>query len=411
MTRDEQGRDKHSRGELSRRLVERTLAQLPEAQLFRRELHANPCLSGEESAAAEWIAERMPVAMHTVATTGRIGRIGPGTGPTIAIRAELDALPMTEATGSEFASVNGAMHACGHDVHQAALIAVARAAAECELPYALVPFLQPREEAYPSGASDIVSSGAFERQSVAAVLAAHVHPRIPVGAVATGTGPTNAAADEVRIVVRGQGGHGAYPHEAGNPITVLARIAAGCEEVLSRNVSPMHPVAFSIGRFQGGDAANVIPEIAVLEGTLRTMHREDRERVHRALERFAIGQAESFGAQAEVVFTRGEPVLENDAAFVARLDERLTALGFAVSPPMRSCGADDFSFISERYPGVMAFVGVDTEGVEPQPSLHHPRFLPDEDAVRRVALTLIAGYLGACDMLDDVRDASRKDTE
>ena len=383
------------------RFVERTLAHLSEAAGFRRELHAAPYVSGEEAPAAEWIAERMPVAMQTVAATGRIGRIGPTSGPAIAVRAELDALPIVEATGASFAAQNGAMHACGHDVHQAALIAVARAAAECTLPYALAPFLQPREEAYPSGASDIVDSGVFAQFEVAAVLAAHVHPRIPVGAVATGTGPTNAAADEVRISVRGQGGHGAYPHEAGNPITVLARIAAGAEEVLRRTVSPMHPVVFSIGRFRGGDAANVIPETAELEGTLRTMHVDDRDRVHAALRRFVEGQAASFGATAEVAFTRGEPVLENNARFVAHADARLAALGLDVSEPMRSCGADDFSFFSERLPGLMAFVGVETTGAEPQPSLHHPAFLPDDDAVRRVALTLVSGYLGACDLLDE----------
>lgn len=371
-----------------------------EAAHIREELHRAPTLSGYEEPAAELIASYMPVSMRRVAETGRMGRIGPVDGPAIAVRAELDALPVTERTGAPFQSKNGAMHACGHDVHQAALIAFARAAAECELPYALVPFLQPREEAYPSGALDIMNSGTLREHGVEAVLAAHVHPGIALGSVATGKGPTNAAADEVRVTVHGRGGHGAYPHEAANPIGVLAQIVVGLPEVLRRSVSPMHPTVLTVGEIHAGDIANVIPASGSFSGTLRTMNRDDRSRVQDALRRYVEAQALSFGVTADIEIITGEPVLENDASLVDQVDVQLRAAGFTVSEPMRSCGADDFSFYSEELPGVMAFVGVETEGAVTQPSLHHAAFLPDPDAVRRLALVLAAAYLGSCSDLD-----------
>lgn len=397
-----------NRPELAQELLARTAEHAASAVHLREALHRSPELSGFEGPAAAWIAERMPMPMRTVADTGRIGRIGPVAGAAVAVRAELDALPVEEATGAPFRSTNGAMHACGHDVHQAALIALARAAAECELPYALVPFLQPREEAYPSGALDIVRAGVLREEGVAAVLAAHVHPGIPRGSVATGKGPTNAAADELRVTVRGRGGHGAYPHEAANPIGVLAQIVVGLPEVLQRSVSPMHPAVLTVGRFQAGEIANVIPEEGSFSGTLRTMDRADRPIVHEAVRRYVEGQASAFGLEGTLEIVTGEPVLENDPGLVDAVDAQLSAAGFTVSEPMRSCGADDFSFYSEELPGLMAFVGVETEDHPARPSLHHPEFLPDPDAVRRVALTLAAGYLGACAELDRRADPERQ---
>lgn len=388
------------RAALAERLLALTSVHAADAAHIREQLHSAPALSGCEEPASAVIAAHMPIPMTRIAETGRFGRIGPAGGPAIAVRAELDALPVTERTGAPFQSSNGAMHACGHDVHQAALVAFARAAAECDLPYAVVPFLQPREETYPSGALDIVNSGMLQQQGVAAVLAAHVHPGIARGAVATGKGPTNAAADEVRVTVHGRGGHGAYPHEAANPIGVLAQIVIGLPEVLRRVVSPMHPTVLTVGEIHAGDIANVIPASGSFSGTLRTMNRDDRVRVKDALRVYVEAQAQSFGVTADIEIIAGEPILENDAALVDHVDEQLRAAGFTVSEPMRSCGADDFSFYSELLPGVMAFVGVETEGATTQPSLHHAEFLPDPDAVRRVAVALAAAYLGSCDELD-----------
>ncbi len=372
--------------------------ELGEAQKLRESLHQNPCLSGQEGPATKRLADEIPSDFSVVADTGGIGRIGPE-GAAVAVRAEMDALPGTENTGASFASTNGAMHACGHDVHQAALVAFTRAAGKLELPFAIVPFMQPREETYPSGAYDFMESRVFETEDVAVVIGAHVHPRIAVGATATGTAPINAAADECRIEVQGEGGHGAYPHEAKNPITVLAQILVGIPEVVRRTISPMNPATISFGKIGGGEAANVIPASAHALATLRTMTEADRQTIREAITHYVVLQAESFGVEARVTFTSGEPVLENDPELVPYIDMQLQKLGIEVSQPMRSLGADDFSFYGEKYPSVMAFVGVETAGADPQPSLHSPEFLPSPRAVADVAKTLVAAYVGACGYL------------
>ncbi|MEU7993443.1 M20 metallopeptidase family protein [Rothia amarae] len=379
---------------------EKILENLEFAQACRKTLHQYPCISGEEAPTAQMISDFVPLAWTTVADVGLMGRVGPQTGQAIALRAELDALPLQEQTGVPFASSNSAMHACGHDVHQAALIAVIRAAREIELPYGLVPIFQPREETYPSGALDIVNSGALAEQQIEAIAAAHVHPSIATGYVTTGKTPINAAADEIRIIVTGQGGHGAYPHQANNPLIVLANIASGINEMLTRTISPMHPVVFSVGALAGGEAANVIPDCGELRGTLRTMYTADREKAEEAITRFAESLGQAYGAQVAVEVINGEPVLDNNPQLVDSVDSYLSHLDIQIDEPLRSCGADDFSFYSSEIPGIMAFVGVKNASDLQETSLHQPQFLPDEDAVRRVALTLAAAYVGACDFID-----------
>ena len=179
---------------------------------LRKQIHSSPFVSGEEQPTTDLMIETMSVRLEPVAQTGAVGRIGPTEGASIGIRGELDALPVTEETGVEWSSTNDAMHACGHDVHLAALAGVIRAAKNLDLPYGLVPILQPREETYPSGALDIAESGKLQQLGVRHVIGAHVHPSIPTGAVAAGSGFVNAAAGEIAISVTGKGGHGAYPH-------------------------------------------------------------------------------------------------------------------------------------------------------------------------------------------------------
>ncbi|MBE8146769.1 amidohydrolase [Brevibacterium casei] len=208
-------------------------ADLDHALDLRRRIHSSPNLGGQEQATAEVIeAELSPfMSLDTIAGTGRIGRIGPADGPAVGIRAELDALPGEEATGADFASTNGAMHACGHDVHMAALVAVIRAIPELGertgqgAPTALAAVFQPREESYPSGALDIVSEKGLEKASIARMIGVHNHPGVPLGQVAIGEGYINAAADEVHITVHGRGGHGAYPHNASDPVAAVANVA------------------------------------------------------------------------------------------------------------------------------------------------------------------------------------------
>ncbi|HSK38307.1 MAG TPA: amidohydrolase, partial [Arenibaculum sp.] len=373
--------------------------ELGDAVGLRHELHANPGVSGNEHNAASRLEDELRghVALEHAADAGRIGRLGPA-GRTVGLRAELDALPLAELTMASFASTNGAMHACGHDVHQAALVAVIRAAKGLSLPVGIVAILQPREETYPSGALDLVQQDALRRFEVAHVIGAHVHPDVPLGAVATGAGFINAAADEIRITVRGDGGHGAYPHQAADPVAAIAQIALGLPEVVRRTVSPLNPAIISIGTLTAGQgAANVLPAEAAIVAAMRTTAPEDREALFTAVRVMATHHAKAYGVEAEVLIEHGEPVLINDAALAAGTDVWLERLGIDGAEPMRSMGADDFSYFCQEVPSVMCFVGVKTGGKPSEPPLHHPEFLPTDEAVGAVARALLAGYLAAAE--------------
>ena len=381
--------------ELFAQLNEALDRELPAAVKLRHELHAFPCLSGQEQPAADKLGAFLGLPTTTVASTGFYLRTGPADGPSIAVRTELDGLPLTEENKVPFASVNGAMHACGHDVHQAAFAAFVRAAAKVELPFALTAIAQPREETYPSGALDVIKDGVLAREDVASVLAVHVHPGIPEGAVATGSGAINAAADEFEIVVRGRGGHGAYPHSSVDPVPVAARICLSAYDLIRNTVSPVSPAALTVGELKTGTASNVIPDHALIRGTLRTMDKHEQLLLHAALRRCAEHTAQAFGATAEVSITVGEPVLRNDGALSARAEPWLGRQGLASAEPLRSCGADDFSFFTEAVPGVMAFLGVRSPEPAPQSPLHSATFLPPDSAVEDCARTLIALYVAA----------------
>ncbi len=374
--------------------------QLPAAVRLRHKLHAAPRLSGDEHDTTARMAEELErvVLFEPVAGAGAVGRVGPIGGRAVAVRAELDALPVTERTGAAFAAANGAMHACGHDVHQAALAALLRASAGLDLPVGLVALLQPREESYPSGALDVLREGVLERHAIAHVIAAHVHPGVPTGAVAVGGGFINAAADEIEVLVEGRGGHGGYPHDGADTVAAIAHIATAIPEVVRRTVAPLNPAVISVGTLSAGDgAANVLPASARLLATMRTTDPGDREPLVQAVRTMAERIAEGFGTRATVVRTEGEPVLVNDHALAQGADDWLARLGVDGAETMRSLGAGDFSYFSEAVPSLMMFAGVETAGEEPQPALHHPRFLPGDEAVGVVARALLAGYLAAAE--------------
>lgn len=374
-------------------------AELADAVELRHRLHRNPCLSGKEEDAAAALAAALEMPVHTVAGTGFVGRLGPETGPAVGLRTELDALAIKETTGVPWASANGAMHACGHDVHQAALVAVVRAASTLQLPVGIVAMAQPREETYPSGASDMVDQGVLATWGIEAVLAVHVHPGVQAGAISTGSGAINAGADEFEVTIHGRGGHAAYPHAAIDPVPVAARTALALYELLRSQVSPTEPATLSVGELSAGSTANVIADTAVLRGTVRTMNPADQERMHQGLRRVAEHTAAACGARAKVRITRGEPVLVNDAALAGSVEQWLARCGLRIVEPLRSCGADDFSFFSQRVPGVMAFLGVDCPVDGRQPGLHSGSFLPPDTAVGQTARALAAMYVGAAEQL------------
>lgn len=374
--------------------------ELPAAAALRRELHALPRVSGQEEPTLKRVLDALPEgAVEHVAGTGAVLRIG-GAGPAVGMRGELDALPIAEQTGVPWASVNGAMHACGHDVHLAAVVALARAVAatgareaQARGAHTLAPLLvvlQPREETFPSGALDVVASGVLGRHRVHAMIGAHVQPVLAGGTIACAPGPVNASADEFRVTVRGAEGHAAYPHLIRDPVLAMAQVIVAAQQLVSRVADPMVPTVVTFGTVNAGSTPNAVPGEAVARGTLRTMSRKWRERLHERFAQVVEDTARAYGCVAEVEILPGEPILVNDRALAMRAGERLREQGWTVDDELRSCGADDFARYGEVAPSLMMFVGVDTAA-----GLHSPGFLPDDDAVGAVAEALLAGYLAA----------------
>ncbi len=373
--------------------------ELTGAVRLRRELHAGAELSGSEHQTAARMASALGAPdTPPVAGTGRLIRIGPAAGPCIAIRAELDALPVAEETGVPWASATGAMHACGHDVHLAALAALGRAARgvaqTAGLPAALLAVLQPREESYPSGAQDIAASEAFAAQRPSAVIGVHLQHQVPAATVSAAAGTVNAAADNFEIQVEGTGGHAGYPHLAADPVPALCAVVLALQQITSRRTDPTHAVAVSVGAIRAGQAPNVIPGIATASGSLRALDEADRPAMRKALHEIVEYTAQAHGCRGAVTIEEGEPALANSEPLAAASWPLLREAGFAVDTSFRSCGADDFSYYSRVAPILMMFVGAGGAV-----TLHHPRFLPPDEAVGQVASVMLAGYLAALSVL------------
>ncbi|MFK0038493.1 M20 family metallopeptidase [Paenarthrobacter sp. NPDC090517] len=371
--------------------------EIPRAIELRHKLHSMPDLSGSEGPTLDLVLNALPGDLQArfVAGTGAVLRIG-GPGKAIAIRAELDALPALEESELDWASKRqGVMHACGHDIHLAAVVALARAVHSTAgaAPMALV--FQPREETYPSGAKDICATGILAEEDVRATVAAHVQPLLPGGTVACTPGAVNASSDEFVINIHGRGGHAAYPHIAADPVVALSHVVVSLQNIVSRNVDPMDSVVLTIATLQAGTAANVIPGTAAARGTVRTMSTPVRAEVLRRLAETVRLVAAAHGCSGEVTVTEGEPVLENDAHIVKATAPLLLALGMEVDSNLRSAGSDDFSYFSEKMPSLMMFVGTTGAGER----LHSSTFVPHDSHVHDVAHALLAGYVGAAKTL------------
>jgi amidohydrolase len=368
--------------------------EIPGAMELRRRLHAQPETSHQEVLTARAIAEALDDERCDTVGGGSV-MLRLGHGPAIFLRAEMDALPIREQTGVSFASNTGAMHACGHDVHMAALVAVLRATRRFEerLPVPMTGLFQHSEEAYPSGALEVRESGVLEEAR--AVIAAHVRPDVPQGSVAATPGFVNAAADSFMISVQGSAGHAGYPHEANDAVLTLAHIVVSVQQIVSRRIDPTQGGVMTVAWLRAGAADNTISERAEAGGTIRASDEKARALMRKYLKEVVENTAIACGCTAWVHFTEGEPVLFNDPDLVKEAQGILKQVGFGAAPDTRSFGADDFGYYCDLLPCLMLFVG--TRGASPKANkpLHHPRFLPPDDAVRAVARSLLAGYLGA----------------
>lgn len=375
-------------------------AELDDAVALRRQIHAAPDGSHREGRTAQLVAAELGAAESPpVAGTGRLVRAGQPSGPSVAIRAELDGLPIVEETGVAWASTNGFMHACGHDVHLAALVAVMSAARQVGLPAGLLAVLQPSEETFPSGAREIVRTGALGEHDVRAMLAVHLQPRLPDGEVAVTPGAVNASSDEFELEVVGVGGHAGYPHLTRDPVVALCSVVVGLQHVVARNIDPTRAAVITVGSLAAGAAANVVPDAARARGSVRALDPADRHFLQQRITDVSEQIAAAHGCRATVRIVEGEPALVNDPQLATAAGPWLTRFGLRLGEPFQSCGADDFAFYGEVSPSLMVFVGTGNAAVS-SPGLHHPRFLPPDSAVATVARTMVASAVSAFSALE-----------
>ena len=393
--------------ELLVRLLGLLEEELQEAKVLRRRLHAIPEPGYEEHSTADVIAQALPVEARTIAGTGLLARLG-GNTRGVLVRAEMDGLPIVEATGVPFASRNGHMHACGHDVHMAALVALVRAARrmEYDLPVPLVAMYQPSEEKHPSGALEL-SRDPELRGSFDAVVAAHVHPFAPWGTISAEPGPVNAASDAVRIFIEGTGGHGAYPHRTRDPVLALAQTVVALHGIVGRRIDPMHGAVITVGAISAGATENVIPAAAEARATLRALDPDDQSILRSAVQAAVEGISAAHGCVGRVEFTKSEPPLINDRGLTATASVLATTAGFGLSAPLRSCGGDDFARLHELGPLLMVFVGLQDAPDFIDVPLHHPQFLPPEEAVGAVARALALAFMSASAAADPITAVTR----
>ena len=320
-------------------------------------------------------------------TTSIVGRLTGGRpGPTLLLRADMDALPLREDTGLAFASeVDGAMHACGHDAHVAMLVGAARVLARrrASLAGSVLFMFQPGEEGY-HGARVMLEEGLLEGGSApTGAFALHVTHRQAPGVIATRPGPTMASGDTIQIVVRGKGGHASAPHDCLDPIPIACEMVQAFQTLVTRRVSVFDPAVLTIAKIEAGTTRNVIPETASLLGTVRTVSETTREQMLAGIRRVAEGVAAAHGAEASVDLVRGYPVTVNDARFAGFvLDTARELLGPDRTQEMRHpvMGSEDFSYVLQRVPGAMANLGTRPDTGTAFPN-HSNRMLVNESAL------------------------------
>ena len=347
-------------------LREEIASVLPEAVELRHHIHQHPELAFEERATSDLVAERLAAWGYEVhrglASTGVVGRLRHGSGTKcLGIRADMDALPITEATGLAYASRHhGKMHACGHDGHTATLLAAARHLAQTRrFNGTLHLIFQPAEEGG-GGALRMVEEGLFDKFPCDAVFALHNAPGQPVGTLAFRSGPTLASADRVVIDIRGRGGHAAMPHFSADPIVAGSSIVLALQSIVARNVDPLQSAVVTVGMFQAGTVNNVIPGTARLELSVRALDREVRKMLRQRITDIASGHAAGLGCVAEVDYQEGYPVLVNtdaETAFAARVATELLGPERVLLDKPAVMGSEDFAFMLEHRPGCYLFLG------------------------------------------------------
>jgi amidohydrolase len=352
---------------------------------WRRHIHAQPELGRQEFATTQFVAAHLADSgLNPKVLPGGTGLtcdFGPEDGPRVALRADMDALPMAERTGAAYASlVPGVAHACGHDGHTAILLGAALALASVpELPIGVRLIFQAAEELMPGGAIDAIAAGALS--GVSRIFALHCDPRLAVGRVAVTPGPITSAADQVEITIASPGGHTSRPHLTGDLVYALGTLITGVPGVLSRRLDPRDSTVMVWGAVNAGTAANAIPQSGSVAGTIRTASREAWVLMESLVREIVSSLLAPLNVEFSVEYRRGVPPVVNEAISTRILVHAIEAIGpDALADTRQSGGGEDFSWYLEEVPGAMARLGV-WSGHGPQLDLHQPTFDLDERAL------------------------------
>lgn len=363
----------------------------PETIDIRRHLHAHPELSYKEFQTSALVQEKLNdlgIPFEIKATTGVIGTIK-GENPDkriIALRADMDALPITEENTVPYKSQNeGVMHACGHDAHTSILLGTSKILQELKSGWegTVKLIFQPGEERNPGGASLLIKEGVLNNPRPQAIFGLHVHPELEAGKFSFRSGPSMASADEIYITLKGKGGHAASPHLTVDIILVASQIVVALQQLISRNRNPFSPSVLTISSFQGGHTTNVIPSEVKLMGTFRAMDETWRFQAHKLIHQICRGVAQAMGAEIDVLVDVGYPVVRNDEHLypvVRNLAEEYAGVGNIKETEIRM-GAEDFGYYTQEIPGCFYRLGVMNRSRGIISGVHTPTFNIDESAI------------------------------
>jgi len=374
------------------RIKELSKAYKEEVIQNRRHLHANPELSFQEYHTSAFVEKQLRSYgiedIEKKADTGIVALIK-GKNPekkTIALRGDMDALPITETNDVEYKSTNpGVMHACGHDVHTASLLGVARILQEVKEDFegTVKLIFQPGEELVPGGASLMIKDGVLENPTPVSIFGQHVMPLIDVGKVGFRKGMYMASTDELYLTVKGKGGHGAMPENLIDPVLISAHIIVALQQVVSRRASPKTPSVLSFGRVEALGATNIIPNEVKIEGTFRTLDEKWRQEAHKAMTKIAQGIAEGMGGSVDFEVRNGYPFLINEPELTERAQQ--AAVDYLGQENVEDLdiwmAAEDFSYYTQEMPGCFYRLGIRNEAKGITAGVHTPNFNIDEDAL------------------------------
>ncbi len=380
---------------------------------LRREFHQYPELGMEENRTAETVARYLgDLGLKVTTGVGRTGVVGllegGKPGKTLLLRADMDALPIQEETGAEYASQTpGVMHACGHDGHTAIGLTVARILKDHqhELAGAVKFVFQPAEEGL-GGAESMVAAGVLDNPKPRLSLALHLWNHMPLGWLGIGDGPVMAAAEMFRVRVVGRGGHGALPHQAVDPVAAAAQVITALQSIVARNVSPLETAVLSVTTIHGGEVFNVIPPAVEMQGTIRTFQPAVRELVLERFQQVVEGVARSMGCQAEIDVQRLTPAVINHPEITGRVRQAASRVlpAHRMDASFSTMGSEDMAYMMDTIPGCYFFVGSANAEKGLDAGHHHPRFDVDEDALPQAAALMAAA---AVEFLGLYRESTR----